>query len=124
MCCDVICCVVMVVMVVVLQMLRRRMQTTGHVDREAYLTHMASRNTAAAPMAAAPASPVPAVSVSGSVEKTMSCVFRELYSTHGWRVFFKGLSLNWIKGPIAVSISFTTYDNIKKRLAYLELLED
>lgn len=41
------------------------------------------------------------------------------YSEGIIRGFYKGLSMNWIKGPIAVGISYATYDNIKDLLRTL-----
>ncbi|XP_037911252.1 mitochondrial coenzyme A transporter SLC25A42 [Hermetia illucens] len=49
---------------------------------------------------------------------TLSKIYREEGIKNG---FFKGLSMNWIKGPIAVGISFTTYDLTKEFLRELAL---
>jgi solute carrier family 25 protein 42 len=68
-----------------LDMARRRMQTDGFVEAGG------RRYT--------------------GVFQTVSRIARE----EGLRQLFKGVTMNWIKGPIAVSISFTVNDLIKKR---------
>ncbi len=92
-------------MVYPLEMIRRRMQTTGHVDRNAYLSQLSKSSS--------PTSS-PATSTVAEPELTMRGVISHLYRTEGWRGFYKGLALNWIRGPVTVGISFTTYDYLKK----------
>lgn len=67
-----------------LDIVRRRMQTTG------VTAHCADRYL--------------------TIGTTLSKIYREEGFIGG---FYKGLSMNWIKGPIAVGISFATYDHIK-----------
>ncbi|MPC12539.1 Mitochondrial coenzyme A transporter SLC25A42 [Portunus trituberculatus] len=49
---------------------------------------------------------------------TLLKVYREEGLHHG---LYKGLSMNWIKGPIAVGISFTTFDTLKISLEQILL---
>jgi hypothetical protein len=44
---------------------------------------------------------------------TLASTVRTLYAEQGMRGFFKGVSMNWMKGPVAFSISFTAYDTVK-----------
>ncbi|XP_028172598.1 mitochondrial coenzyme A transporter SLC25A42 [Ostrinia furnacalis] len=56
--------------------------------------------------------------------RTIPATIAYVYSSEGLRGFFKGLSMNWVKGPIAVGISFATYDFIKSSLRDIALALD
>jgi len=47
---------------------------------------------------------------------TLKAIIIELYAEQGIRGFFKGVSMNWFKGPIAFSISFTMFDIVQMYL--------
>lgn len=53
---------------------------------------------------------------------TMRQTLRKVYIEEGIvRGFFKGVSMNWVKGPMATGISFASYDIIKNFLTNIHL---
>ncbi|RYE95310.1 MAG: hypothetical protein EOO41_05770, partial [Methanobacteriota archaeon] len=47
---------------------------------------------------------------------TMTETLRRIVATDGVRGLFKGLTMNIVKGPVGVGVSFTTYDFLKRTL--------
>jgi hypothetical protein len=45
---------------------------------------------------------------------SMLRVMKEVLQEQGVHGFFKGLSMNWLKGPVSFAISFTTFDLVKE----------
>lgn len=57
---------------------------------------------------------------SGRQYRSLVATCKHVLETEGvTKGYFKGMSVNWVKGPVAIGISFMTFDTVKK---YLELL--
>ena len=78
-----------------IEVTRRRMQTLGLVGTDTAFGNLGVQEKASAG------------------PPTMISTIRNLYAEQGLRGFYKGVSMNWMKGPVAFSISFTTYDTVK-----------
>ncbi|KAI2490808.1 hypothetical protein MHU86_23773 [Fragilaria crotonensis] len=79
-----------------LEVIRRRMQTMGVASgKDAAVGSLGLGHAAVAPP---------------NDNMNMVSTVRGVLSEQGMRGLFKGVTLNWLKGPIAFSISFTTFD--------------
>ncbi|KAG8229021.1 hypothetical protein J437_LFUL007576 [Ladona fulva] len=55
--------------------------------------------------------------ITGENYNTVLGTLVKIYRTEGLKNgLFKGLSMNWLKGPVAVGISFSTFDTVQKFL--------
>lgn len=50
---------------------------------------------------------------SDSKPPSIGKIIKDLYQEQGVRGFFKGVTMNWMRGPIAFSISFTAYESVQ-----------
>ncbi|KAF7991379.1 hypothetical protein HCN44_002941 [Aphidius gifuensis] len=54
--------------------------------------------------------------VKGAFYHTSLSTAVKIYQEEGIMAFYKGLTMNWVKGPVAVGISFATHDIIRDNL--------
>lgn len=79
-----------------LEVCRRRMQTLGLLGTDTAFSNLGVQEKI---IAADP--------------PTLRKTIQTLYAEQGIGGFYKGVSMNWMKGPVAFSISFTAYDTVK-----------
>jgi hypothetical protein len=113
-----------------LEVTRRRMQTigivptTGSESATTMVTQFAAKaneKTATATTVAAAAAAVTAQATTTKAKQksllpppqSMIMTMNHLFNEQGIRGFYKGVTMNWVKGPVAFSISFTAFDTIK-----------
>ncbi|XP_060038367.1 mitochondrial coenzyme A transporter SLC25A42 [Erinaceus europaeus] len=58
--------------------------------------------------------------VTGHPRSSIAATLRAIVREEGARGLYKGLSMNWLKGPVAVGISFTTFDLTQMLLQRLQ----
>jgi len=109
-----------------LEVTRRRMQTIGIVatsGKDAAVNVLGSTNMNSSSNISNSSSSSSSSNITNNSSKsqsvgqrqppTMYNIIKQVMNEQGIRGFFKGLSMNWLKGPVSFSISFTTFDLIK-----------
>lgn len=92
-----------------IEVTRRRMQTIGIVGIHGTDSAVGALGCST-PTTTATIQPNAAASRPPGLMRTV----QDLYAEQGVRGFMKGVSMNWMKGPVAFGISFTTFDHIQK----------
>ena len=87
-----------------LEVTRRRMQTIGIVATSGSDTAVNNLSGSVSHVAR---------TVKSDGPPSLMSIVADLHGEQGVRGFFKGVSMNWLKGPVAFSISFTTFDLIQ-----------
>mmetsp|Transcript_250 Transcript_250/g.631 ORF Transcript_250/g.631 Transcript_250/m.631 type:complete len:446 (-) Transcript_250:1597-2934(-) len=96
-----------------IEVTRRRMQTVGLVGNDTAFGCLKSQK-AKISGSHVPSSATATTNATTSLHaESLESTVRHLYQEQGIRGFFKGVSMNWMKGPVAFSISFTTFDTVQ-----------
>jgi solute carrier family 25, member 42 len=80
-----------------IEVVRRRMQTIGMVGNDTAFNNIPGVKTASG----------------DAIPPSFLQTIRNVHAEQGIRGFYKGVSMNWIKGPVAFSISFTAFDTVQ-----------
>lgn len=97
-----------------IEVTRRRMQTLGVVGTDTALSSLGEPAVGTTATGTSKMkTPTAAATTNSKTPPTMGYTIQHLYREQGLKGFMKGVTMNWLKGPIAFSISFTTYDSIQ-----------
>lgn len=105
-----------------LEVTRRRMQTIGIISKstDSAVNVLGAQVETKFAQSAAAIAESHVIKSSIDHNSSMVRVMRQLLLEQGVQGFFKGLTMNWLKGPLSFSISFTTFDLVKDWLEKID----